>query len=130
MWTLRLMPRFQETDALGHINNTVPAIWFEQAREPLFRLFTPDLDVKDWHLIVAGYNIQFQAELQYGREVAIRTGISHIGNSSFKIRQEAWQDGKCCVVGETAMVHFDHGLKKSKPLTAELKEQLSIHMVE
>ncbi len=127
MWTLDLMPRFQETDALGHINNTVPAIWFEQAREPLFRIFTPSLDVNDWHLIVAGYNIQFQAELQYGQAVEVRTSISRIGNSSFTIRQQAWQQGQCCVVGETAMVHFDHGVKKSKPLTEPQRQALAEH---
>ena len=25
-------PRFSDTDALGHINNTVYPVWFEQAR--------------------------------------------------------------------------------------------------
>ncbi|MGL5503096.1 MAG: acyl-CoA thioesterase, partial [Aeromonas veronii] len=27
MLEMQIQPRFQETDALGHINNTVPAVW-------------------------------------------------------------------------------------------------------
>lgn len=40
-----IKPRFNETDALSHINNTVLTAWFEGARDPIFKLFTPDLDV-------------------------------------------------------------------------------------
>ncbi len=40
MLEMQIQPRFQETDALGHINNTVPAVWFESARDPLFRIFS------------------------------------------------------------------------------------------
>lgn len=36
MFTLSLTPRFYETDAFGHINNTVITGWFETAREPVF----------------------------------------------------------------------------------------------
>ena len=45
-----IQPRFNETDALGHINNTVLTQWFEGARDPIFKLFTPDLNTKQWRL--------------------------------------------------------------------------------
>ena len=37
MVTAVVTPRFYETDAFGHINNTVITGWFETAREPIFR---------------------------------------------------------------------------------------------
>ncbi|WKE66003.1 thioesterase family protein [Gallaecimonas kandeliae] len=128
MFEMTLMPRFQETDALGHINNTVPAVWFEQARDPIFRFFTPDLDIKNWHLIVAGYQIQFKAELLYGAEVSISTQVSHIGNSSFRLLQRAYQNGQLCVEGETTLVHFDHQAKKSVPLPGSIRSSLEQHL--
>lgn len=127
MFEMTLMPRFQETDALGHINNSVPAVWFEQAREPVFRFFTPDLDVKNWHLIIAGYQIQFKGELFYGTEVTIRTRVSHIGNSSFRLLQQAYQGDKLCVEGETTLVHFDHKAKQSVPLPDSIRCNLEQH---
>lgn len=41
MLEMQIQPRFQETDALGHINNTVPAVWFESARDPCFASSLP-----------------------------------------------------------------------------------------
>ena len=102
MLEMQIQPRFQETDALGHINNTVPAVWFESARDPLFRIFSPELDVHDWHLIIAGYTVQFKRELFYGQPVTIKTGVRRIGSSSFTIWQEAWQQGELAVgAGDT-----------------------------
>ncbi len=86
-------PRFSETDALGHINNTVVPVWFEAARTPIFKIFTPNLDPKQWKLIIAKIEVEFKGELFYGEEVEIRTGIERIGNSSYVIVQEAWQGG-------------------------------------
>ncbi len=50
---LTVCPRFNETDALGHINNSVLINWAEEARNPIFMIFTPDLDPKNWELILA-----------------------------------------------------------------------------
>ncbi len=36
MFTATFSPRFYETDAFGHVNNTVVTGWFETAREPIF----------------------------------------------------------------------------------------------
>ena len=43
MWQEVITPRFSDTDALGHINNTVFAVWFEGARRDVFKIFTPEL---------------------------------------------------------------------------------------
>jgi acyl-CoA thioester hydrolase len=89
MFSLTLMPRFCDTDALGHINNTLLPVWFEQARDPVFRFFTPDLNPADWRLIVAKIELEFKRELFYGREVEIITSVQRIGNASFQLLQQA-----------------------------------------
>lgn len=130
MWTLTVQPRFNETDALGHINNTTLPVWFEQARTPIFRYFTPDLDPQNWHLIIAKIDVEFLAELYLQHEVEVRTYFSKIGNSSMTIVHEAWQQGKLCAKGHTVMVHFDHDNKGSKPIPDDIKAQLLPHLVE
>ncbi|MCA1929314.1 thioesterase family protein [Rheinheimera sp.] len=124
-----IQPRFNETDALGHINNTVLTMWFEGARDPIFKLFTPDLDTKQWRLILASISVQFKAELFYGRPVELRTGISKVGNSSFEVLQQAWQNGQCCAEGTAVLVHYDFIAKQKKLLSAEQKAALSQHLL-
>jgi len=108
MYSQQLQPRFNDTDALGHINNTVIAVWFEGARDPLFRLFTPDLNPTDWRLILAKFSVEFHAELFYGQLVEIRTWVSRVGNSSFDVSQQAWQQGKLCASGVAVLVPYWH----------------------
>jgi acyl-CoA thioester hydrolase len=129
MLSEKLMPRFSETDVLGHINNTVLPVWFEAARVPIFKIFTPDLDPKQWKLIIAKVEVTFKDELFYGQEVEIKTAIERIGSSSFVILQQAWQHGACCAEGKTVMVRYDFANKGSQPLSEEEKQQLTAFLL-
>jgi acyl-CoA thioester hydrolase len=130
MLSEKLMPRFSETDVLGHINNTVLPVWFEAARVPIFKVFTPDLNPHQWKLIVAKVEVTFKGELFYGQEVEIKTAIEHIGNSSFVIVQQAWQHGQCCAEGKTVMVRYDFTNKRAQPLSEAERGQLAPFMAE
>jgi len=127
MFTTIITPRFLETDALGHINNTVLPMWFEAARDPVFRLFSPEMDTTNWKLMLASFTVNFHAETLYGTDVEIRTTISRIGNSSFDVHQECWQNGVKTVTGSTTMVHFSHSSKKSQPIPKNVLELMKQH---
>jgi acyl-CoA thioester hydrolase len=122
--------RFYETDALAHVSNTVLAGWFEAARMPVFKLFTPELDLQNWPLILARYNIDFLRQIFYGKDVTIKTGISRIGGSSFDVYQQVWQSGELSASGTTTMVHFDYNTQKSAPIPNDVREALEALMVE
>ncbi len=124
MYTQVIKPAFCDTDALGHINNTKLPVWFEQARNDLFHIFTPDLDPQKWQLILAKIEVEYTGELFYGRDVTIKTYVGHIGNSSFQVCQEAWQDGKMGAKGIATMVHYSFADKKSQPLTDHHRKEL------
>ena len=129
MFLEKITPRFSETDVLGHINNTVLPVWFEAARAPIFRFFTPDLNPHDWKLIIAKVEVSFVGELFYGHDVEVKSSIEHIGSSSFVIRQEAYQQEQCCAVGKTVMVRYDFENKCSVALSKTEREALSAHFV-
>jgi len=127
MWTNIVEPRFSETDALGHINNTVLPVWFEEARTPIFEMFCPGLDPQNWHLIIAKIEVEFLGELFYGKAIEIRTFMKKIGNSSMVIGHEAWQVGEKRAQGNAVMVHFDHDSKSSKPIPDNIRQVLEQH---
>ncbi|MDX1677806.1 thioesterase family protein [Arsukibacterium sp.] len=129
MFSEVIQPRFSETDALGHINNTVFAVWFEGARIAVFRIFTPELNLKQWPLIIARVSIDYHAQTQYGEPVEIRTFISRLGGSSFDVYQEAWQNGIKCASGTTVMVQFDYQQQQAVSLSLAQKTALSAHLL-
>lgn len=129
MFELTIAPRFSETDALGHISNTTLPVWFEAARQPVFEIFQPGLKVDDWPLILARMELDFTAQLFYGQEVTIRTGIKKLGNSSLVVYQEAWQSGELAARGHTTLVHFDYRQQKAAPITGALRDRLANHLL-
>lgn len=130
MFYFELQPRFSDTDALGHISNTTLPVWFEQAREPLFRIFNPTLDVKTWPLIIARVEVDFVAQSFWHLPVEIRTGIGRVGNSSFQVVQEAWQDGQLIARGKAVLIQFDYKTEKALAISDEIRTQLVEHTVE
>lgn len=128
MFQQTISPRFCETDALGHINNTVLPVWFEIAREPIFRLFTPDLDTNSWRLIVARIDVEFTAQLKFGADVELKTYLEKVGNSSMVVHHEAWQNEVIAARGKAVLIHFDYQQEKSVPIPEDIREQLLHHM--
>ncbi|AXQ28906.1 acyl-CoA thioesterase [Solimonas sp. K1W22B-7] len=128
MFTLTVSPRFYETDAFGHINNTVMTGWFETAREPVLRIFSPDFPIRGLTLILARIEVDFVAQTYFGHEVSIRTSIEKLGNSSFVVLHEAWQKDKVVARGKAVMVAFDFDAQKSVPIPAVQRAELEKHL--
>lgn len=126
MLEMKLTPRFNDTDALGHINNAVIASWFEEARRPIFKIFTPDLDPKKWNLIIARVEIDYLAQCHYQDEVTVETKFEKIGNSSMTIVQIVKQNDIEVAKGKCVMVHFDYQENKSKPISEEIRNKLDL----
>ncbi len=128
MFTENISPRFSDTDALGHINNTMIPIWFEGARNPIFKIFMPQLDLKNWPLILAKIDVEFHQQLYFEKTIVVKTYIGRLGSSSFTVYQELWQGGEKCVSGNAIMVNFCYQKQKSQPISADIREQLSLHL--
>ena len=127
MWQQIITPRFSDTDALGHINNTVFAVWFEGARRDVFKIFTPELNLQQWPLIIASIKLDYHAQTHFQADVELRTYISRIGSSSFDVYQEAWQNGVKTVSGTAVMVQFDYVANKAKAISSAQQQQLLAH---
>lgn len=128
MLTKTVSPRFSETDALGHINNNTYGFWFDTAREPIFRMFNPTLDVKKWNIIMAHSSNDFLKEVFWGEEVVIKTVVSKIGNSSLELKHAVYQKGQLCTSSKVVLIHFDFEKKVSKKIPDDIREELEKHL--
>ena len=131
MFNTTIQPRSGDSDFLGHVNNAALALWFETARNPLFRIFVPDLNFKaeTFPFIIAYTDYDFVDEISFQYEVEVRTWISHIGNKSFTVYHQAWQKERLCVKGTAVAVHYDFETKRSTPLPPDKKKRLKEHLV-
>jgi acyl-CoA thioester hydrolase len=131
MFSITVRPRFGDTDILGHINNIVPAEWFELARTHIMEIFCPDMNISldTWPLIMAHTDFDFLEEMNLKSEVEIKTWISKIGNASFTIYHEAWQDKRCCVKGHAVVVCYNFNTKKSFPIPEDKRKILAEHLI-
>ncbi|WP_440945189.1 acyl-CoA thioesterase [Methanosarcina sp. T3] len=130
MFSINVSPRFGDIDGLGHVNNTVLPVWFETGRNAIFRLFSPDLDLSPdvWHLILVRTEFDFLSQMYFRSDVEIRTFVAKIGNSSFTVGHEAWQEGELKVRGQAVLVYYDFKLQKAIPLPDSIREILKRHM--
>ncbi len=127
MFSEVIATRFSDTDGLGHINNTMVPVWFEGARDPVFKWFMPDLDLSKWNLILAKIDVEFHAQMFYGEKMEIRTYISRIGGSSFDVYQELWQNGDRCASGTAVMVYFCYQQQCSLKIPDDIKAIMQEH---
>jgi acyl-CoA thioester hydrolase len=127
MFTETITPRFGDSDGLRHVNNTVIPGWFEQARNPIYRIFNPEFTFAEWNLILARYEIDFVRPLVINGDVTVRTWVSRIGTSSFEVSQEAVQGGALCTHGTTVLVHYDFGTARPVAIPPAIRGLLSEH---
>jgi len=130
MFTVTVQPRFGDMDVLGHINNTVPAAWFECARNPIFAIFEPSLELKreTFPLTMAHTDYDYVDQLYLRHEVEIRTWVTRIGTKSFTTYHEAWQGGRLCVKGSAVLVYYDFNVEKTAPIPEDKKKLLARHL--
>ncbi|MCG8671511.1 MAG: acyl-CoA thioesterase [Pseudomonadales bacterium] len=130
VFSIDINPRFCDTDAMGHINNTVYPVWFLEGRESILRIFTPSLSTDEVSLVLAKLEIEYLGEVFFGKTVEVKTYVLRIGVSSVLVGQEAWQDGNLKATATATMVNFDKRTRKSLPIPNEIKQALSKHLLE
>ena len=129
MYEIKITPGVHNTDGLGHINNGVLTGWFETARTPIYRIFTPTLDFSHdkWRLIMVHSEYDYLNQIFFDKDVLIRTYINNIGTSSFSVYHELYQEDVKCATGSVVLVYYDYVKEESLKITDEIKEELKEH---
>ncbi|MBT2688137.1 acyl-CoA thioesterase [Bacillus sp. ISL-47] len=121
--------RFSETDMFGHLNNTVPFTYYEEARIEFFKSkgFMQDWVKPDNETIpvVADLQCDFLSQVFFDEEIKIYVKAAAIGNSSVDLHYMGKKpDGSICFAGRGTMVQISKKNGKGVPWTEEMKELL------
>ena len=122
------MPRVSETVAAKHIRHDVIPIWLAESSLEIHKMFSPDIQ-RDPRLIMANINLDYITETLWGRDVEVTTGVRSIGNSSFVLMQNVYQDSRLCAKAFVTFIHFNYSTHKSESIPQEIRLKLEEHLI-
>ncbi|MBM7691988.1 acyl-CoA thioester hydrolase [Peribacillus deserti] len=127
--------RFSETDMFGHLNNTVPFTYFEEARIEYLKAvgFMADWlnPERESIPVVADLQCDFLAQIYFGEELLIHVKVHTVGNSSVDIHYKGTRmDGTLVLTGRGAMVQISRHNGKAIPWTEQHKKKLLTEKVQ
>jgi len=127
--THRLVVRFRDCDAFGHVNNAVYLTYLEQARFTLWQQQFRSASGEDQRpgLIMARVEIDYRAQARYGDELDVRLALDAIGRSSFTYSYDVIDAaaGGLVARAKTVQVHFDYAHNRSVTIDDDLRARLS-----
>jgi acyl-CoA thioester hydrolase len=121
--------RFSETDMFGHLNNTVPFVYFEEARIEFFKsigFMQKWTDTLSEEIpVVADLQCDFLQQVFFGEQLSLYVKVNHVGNSSIDLHYMAKKDnGTVAFVGRGMMVQISKKTGKSVPWDDEMRQTL------
>ncbi len=118
--------RFNDTDALGHLNNTSYALYAEQGRVAFLNTFRDE----GVNLILAHISLDFLRQVRFRDAVYVLTRIAKVGRTSVTLVQEIYGNGELAARSHSVVVMFDYNTQKPVPIADEVRAQLAPYLVE
>lgn len=123
--------RFSETDMFGHMNNTVPFVYFEEARIEYFKSLG---FMQDWAKptsntipVVADLQCDFLQQVYFGEHIRVFVKANDIGTSSVDLHYMGLKEnGDVSFVGRGRMVQLNKQTGKGEPWTTEMKDKFLV----
>jgi acyl-CoA thioester hydrolase len=106
--------RFNDIDAMGHVNNAIYFTYFEQSRIHFFRQIIQEK--WDWNkhdILVAHNEIDYYKPILLNDKVEIFISCAHIGEKSFTIGYNVKVGDQLYSRGKSVLVCFDYTIQKT-----------------
>jgi len=118
--TTPIQLRFNDFDALGHVNNSVYFSFYDLGKTSYFNEVLPDVSVsREVGVVIGHIEVSFLLPVYPEEQVAVETAVIEIGNKSFKLQQQLidveTNEVKC--ICQTVMVCFDAKTKTTHSIS-------------
>jgi acyl-CoA thioester hydrolase len=120
--THRVQMRWQDLDALGHVNHTIVLTYLEEGRDAW--LATHGIPREEY--VVGRCNVNFKREIDPAwREVTVQCGLRDLGRSSLVTTERILDDaGEVIVEAEFGLVLWDPEQRGSRPISDDERASL------
>lgn len=115
--------RYNDIDALGHVNNAVYVTYLELGRTRyLYDVIGIGLD--DLDLVVAHLEIDYHRTIHWGEEISVGVRVSDIGTRSFDMAYEVRAEGEVAATAETVQVTLEPDGSGSRSVPESWRERI------
>jgi len=126
--TTPIQLRFNDFDALGHVNNSIYFSFYDLGKTTYFNEVLPDVNVNSEVGVVIGHiEVSFLLPVYPGEKVSVETAVVEMGNKSFKLLQHLidmeTKEVKC--ICRTVMVCFDAKTKTTREISDKWKKAMA-----
>ncbi len=126
--TTPIQLRFNDFDALGHVNNSVYFSFYDLGKTSYFNEVMPDvINSREVGVVIGHIDVSFLLPVYPGENVSVETAVVEIGNKSFKLLQHLvdvdTKEVKC--ICHTVMVCFDAKTKTTRPISEAWKKAMA-----
>lgn len=115
--------RYQDVDALGHVNNAIYATYLEEARVE----YLPDVlgDTGAIEAVLANVTIDYRRPVTIEDDaVEVRIEAVDVGTSSITFEYEVYASGGLAAEASTVQVAYDEEARESVPLPEAWRERV------
>jgi len=130
VYEIRILIRWRDMDAYGHVNNATYLTYLEECRDRWVDEVLGKV-AQTWDFVLAHVGIDYRAELTRDDEqVIVRCRLDSYGRSSVRTREEILKsaDGSLSAQAESVIVPRDPERMRSRPLTDEEKAVLDAEL--
>jgi acyl-CoA thioester hydrolase len=114
--------RWQDLDALGHVNHTVVLTYLEEGRD----VFLKRHGIRRDEYVVGRCSVNFRDEIDPAFEaITVQCAVRDLGRSSMTTRERILdRDGRIVVDAEFGLVLWDPEQRVPRPITTEERASL------
>jgi acyl-CoA thioester hydrolase len=114
--------RYQDVDALGHVNNAIYATYLEEARVKYMQDVLGDVDIE---AVIANLEIDFLRPVTMDDDhVTVRTAVADLGTKSVTFEYEVYAGDELAATASTVQVAYDRASKEAVELPDRYHERV------
>lgn len=129
MLTATIRPRIDDLGPVGHVHNTVLPAWFQEARHEIMQQFSDPEAGDSMPLMIKEYTVTFHRELVLVPDVVVEIVVERVGNSSFVLHEQAYQDGQLAAESRVVYIYVGDDNRPAR-IPERHRQYLNQHRVE
>ena len=121
--------RFSDTDALGHVNNSVYLSYLEVARIAYLKDVLGAVETKQFGVILARVEIDYKSPAFHHETLSVGIKVTELGGASMlmEYRIEEKKTHRLVAQAKTVLVGYDYGMNAVKRWSDEIREKVEAY---